>query len=702
MRKIYLLAVLFSASLFYSCTDSGITPDSATGNDMATIVNMPTDAVKGELFVKFKPEVEDILDEAGVLSRSGNMSRSNIPSVDEVLDIAGAYKFERIFPVDKKNESRTRDNGLHLWYWVRFDKDADLMKVAQDMAKLTEVATVQFNREIKRSYNPNIRAKAVSETTIRVANSLKNGEPAFNDPRLADQWHYINDGTILNKKEDIDENPNIPEFDEGTYAGNDVNCDEAWTMCKGDPSIIVAVLDEGVMYTHEDLEWNMWTNESETIGSSTDADGNGYKGDRHGYNFVADTGLITWGDPNDTGHGTHVAGTIAAVNGNDKGVCGIAGGDGTENSGVKIMSCQIFAGNAGVTLLAEAKAVKYAADNGAVILQCSWGYNSAAVNPTEGTPGPATDEEWVSSALLEKEVMDYFINNAGDPNGVIEGGIIVFAAGNEYSPLAGYPGAYKDFISVASVGPDGLPAPYSNYGTPSGSKNMISAPGGDGEGTKRERALVLSTMPMSAVDMGGSATESGYGYMEGTSMACPHVSGVAALGLSYAAKLKKHFRAEDYRRLLLESVQDMDSRFQDKVKSYWKGWSFFGDAAPHYQLDLNNYRGKVGGLIDAGKVLKNVENGEYGSQPMKIPNVYVKVGAEQKIDLTRIFSGVTQVTCEVSDQSVAEVSIDATSIIVKGLSTGVTKAIVNVTTVDGTLSQTFVITVRNTSGDGWM
>lgn len=77
------------------------------------------------------------------------------------------------------------------------------------------------------------------------------------------------------------------------------------------------------------------------------------------------------------------------MNNNGEGVCGIAGGDGSKNSGVKIMSCQVFAGEAGVTLDAEARAIKYAADNGAVILQCSWGYNSSLANLIEGyTPGP--------------------------------------------------------------------------------------------------------------------------------------------------------------------------------------------------------------------------------------------------------------------------------------------------------------------------
>lgn len=115
----------------------------------------------------------------------------------------------------------------------------------------------------------------------------------------------------------------------------------------------------------------------------------------------------------DTGHGTHVAGSIAAVNGNGKGVCGIAGGDGTANSGVKIMSCQVFAGQGGVTLSAEAQAIKYAADNGAVILQCSWGYNSADANAIDGLyrarqprqNGPSSirwkKKPWITSSTMQ-------------------------------------------------------------------------------------------------------------------------------------------------------------------------------------------------------------------------------------------------------------------------------------------------------------
>ena len=103
----------------------------------------------------------------------------------------------------------------------------------------------------------------------------------------------------------------------GAIAGADVIAAKL-ELCKGDPSIIVAVLDEGVMWNHPDLIGNMWTNEAEEVGSTEDKDGNGYKGDRYGYNFVKNTGIISWTSAEDTGHGTHVAGTIAAVNNNNE------------------------------------------------------------------------------------------------------------------------------------------------------------------------------------------------------------------------------------------------------------------------------------------------------------------------------------------------------------------------------------------------
>ena len=127
-------------------------------------------------------------------------------------------------------------------------------------------------------------------------------------------------------------------------AGCDINLEPAWELCTGDPSIIVAVMDQGVMYGHEDLAANMWVNEAEKNGQrgvDDDGNGNGYVDDIYGYNFAKGEGQISYWDAGNEGHGTHVAGIIAAVNNNGIGVCGIAGGSGN-NDGVKIMCVQMI------------------------------------------------------------------------------------------------------------------------------------------------------------------------------------------------------------------------------------------------------------------------------------------------------------------------------------------------------------------------
>ena len=694
-KKFFYIAMV--ALALTGCSDSLSTIGSSDGNSEITI---PADAEAGELLIKFSPEMSDILDQAQLSkTRAGMATRSGIPSTDEVLDILGSYSFERVFPVDANTEAKTREAGLHLWYTVKFNKGTDLKAAAERLKQLGEISKVQTNGRIKRAYNTDSKRIYLSDKALQQKSTRSAAEGEPNDPGFASQWHYRNLGEGHYGFENLNNNH------VGAKAGCDVNALEAWKTCTGDPSIIVAILDEGVMYTHPDLAANMWCNPGESVqGAQTDGDGNGYEGDLHGYNFVTESGDITWTDANDSGHGTHVAGTIAAVNNNGKGVSGIAGGDGTPNSGVKIMSCQVFSGQNSVTLAGEARAIKYAADNGAVILQCSWGYNSSESSIINGyTPGPATEKEWAETYPLEKEALDYFINNAGSPNGVIDGGIPVFAAGNEYAGNPAFPGAYSKCVCVSSVAADFTPACYTDFG----SLVTLSAPGGDleyyskigeqedeywAETTTEQKGAVLSTL----IQNGKPA----YGYMEGTSMACPHVSGVAALGLAYAVKQNRHYRAADFVALMKKSVKKLDGYYENgATKTYYMNHTTVG-ASPEI-VQLSKYIGKMGaGLIDAAQLLNNIKNKELSSD-MKLPNVYVGIEKTYTLNLAPYFAGQTEgFSCSVANGSVASASVDGKTLTVTGLAAGSTS--LTVTAADGT-SQKVVVTVRKSAGNnGWM
>lgn len=291
----------------------------------------------------------------------------------------------------------------------------------------------------------------------------------FNDPGLNTQWGFIN----------------------GNTQGADVNCLPVWReYTTGNPDVIVSVVDEGVDLEHEDLAWNCIPGGSN--GSRNFADGS--------YNV----------EP--MSHGTHVAGTIAAVNNNGKGVSGIAGGNFAANKpGVKIMSCQFFGTKRNGS---SADAIRWGANHGAVISQNSWGY---VVDINEDGHISADELERAKSLRIDaatKAAVDYFIKYAGcDASGnqkadsPMKGGIVIFAAGNDNIPY-GAPGNYERILAVGAMDRTAHRSSFSNYGD----WVDICAPG----------SSIYSTQPGNK-----------YGNASGTSMACPHVSGVAALVVSY-------------------------------------------------------------------------------------------------------------------------------------------------------------------------
>ena len=527
------------------------------------------------------------------------------PEIINSLSDKGLSDISRIFRSTPGKEELQRQFGLDRWYIAEIPEGSDVTDAARTLASMSQVSLVQHNTFVQKASDCVVYAYDGLEPDTKA----KATKLPFNDPSLPDQWHYWNQG-----------NASIAT---SAKKGADINVVDVWTeLTAGDPSIIVAVIDEGVKYTHPDLKDNMWVNPGEIPGNGIDDDGNNYVDDIHGYNFV-DNGVISWDDPDDSGHGTHCAGTIAAVNNNGIGVAGVAGGSGN-GDGCRIMSCQIFSGNRGGGVYETVRAIQYAAEMGASIISCSFGYSSAF----------ASDNAYIKRiGSAEIDAIHYF--EACKNNDVLNGNIAIFASGNDAHDYAHYPGAYNDIISVTAFGPDYLPTSYTNYGPGCN----IAAPGGEAllPPWKSYKALVLSTVTSEARQMGESSAAKGfdYGYMQGTSMACPHVSGVVALALSYAKKLGKTFDRDVFKDMIITSANDLDQHLKG-VKTYANGTTL--DLAPFYH--------KLGtGSLDAWLLMMQIEG---------IPCLIAETGRNQWMDLTKDFgsasTSLTYIGVEVSDK----------------------------------------------------
>ena len=655
LRKIITLLYLIVFISACSVKDVIIPEEQSTTSDFAIILNNSKNAIKGELVIKFDENMTDNLDK--VVTKSNNISRINNLQFDAIVEHVANFKMNRVFPIDYSKEDITRKSKLHLWYKLTFSEDTDIEELAKSLAQVQGINRIQYIKPI--AVNIDDRQFVTTRSSFVTKARVKNSHTPFNDPDFDLQWHLKNNGNLMEDK---------------FIAGADVNAVKAWERCTGDSSIIVAVLDHGVYYNHPDLHANMWVNKGEEIGAGRDSDNNGYKDDKHGYNFRDDKGVL--GNCG-KGHGTHVAGLVSAVNNNGVGIASVAGGSG-KGDGVRIMSCQLFEENyAPASVVEEAKAMKYAADNGAVIMQCSWGSATTAYE---------SDEKWMSILSIEKEGLDYFIHNAGSPSGVIDGGIVIFASGNDGKPEICYPARYKDYIAVAAITADYTPSIFTNFAE----DVDVASPGGDII-YHSHNALggIYSTLPLDHEPLG-------YGGQDGTSMATPIVSSVAALGLSYAAQLKKHFKAEEFKQMIMSSTRNIESYYTG-TKDYYIISSQNGNRFER-QKDISGYKGKMGsGIIDAVLMLDAVER---SGRPMKIPNVTMKDDTSKMLDLAYYFvnGSSKSFSVNIADTAIADATLNGTILTIKAKKIGTTSIKIKAEGVDQNISLIVVDAVNN----GWL
>lgn len=479
------LPFLIVAGLLFSlvsCGDEKIASESSVEKNYPVVMgNSLNIAVKGMMRIKFKRESETYR----LLETQRNTPAIDLAAMDEVTRGLQNVKVRPLFNCGKKYQRAYEKHGLDLWYEVTFDESEDLGMTLAGYARNSDIEIIQPVYEMT-MYDDG----PIIPVSLDQMRQSKAAMP-FNDPALSKQWHY-DAGDLWTE----------PDANIGLF--------NAWKVTAGSPEVIVAILDQGVDITHEDLVDNLWTNPGEIPDNGIDDDGNGVIDDIHGYNFAKKTSTIDKGD-----HGTHVAGTVSAVNNNGIGVCGVAGGTGKKD-GVKIMSCQIT--NVTGNFSGQPDAFRYATEMGAVICQCSWGF-----------PKPGQQDAAINAAI------DFFVEFAGCDlekvgdgeervqTGPMKGGVAIFAYGNSPEGQYGdfYPAAYRNCIGVAATDYCNKKAIYSNYG-----KGVsLSAPGGDvTQGSKKGQYGILSTIP----EKNGEK----YGHKEGTSMACPHVSGIAALVVS--------------------------------------------------------------------------------------------------------------------------------------------------------------------------
>lgn len=501
-------------------------------------------------------------------------------SSDESVTDISKYDSNEVIVVYKKDSNATEKKTLSIASLTKQqEQDASVDTLTDnsvilrlDSKDALEDAVEALSTDSRVDYvQPNYvyYATAESNDTLSVINSLQN------NPGFSKQWGLYNDGTLSYEEEDYrnQNNGNDWTWPFSSYsiksqatstsntisvqakAGVDIQYPEAMAACKstGNRKTIVALVDTGIMYDHEDLKDHMWVNEGEIPGNGIDDDGNGYIDDVYGWNFYGSGSFSWWGsdydnskarpgssntssDGNNTcynansatedSHGTHGAGTIAALN-NDTGIVGIA-----SDANVQIMTVKALGGTMGYgTTESVVKGIQYAIDNGATIINLSLG---------------GDDDDTTLRNIIANNPNVLFTIAAGNGDSNYNG------VDNDSTPT--YPACYDydNVLSVANIQCDGTLHYSSNYGAKT---VQLAAPGSNIYSTSTENDGDTSSSF-------NSTAKSGYETMTGTSMAAPMVAGVAAMLYSKY----ENYSILDIKNAILNSVSKMDT-LEGKVSS---------------------------------------------------------------------------------------------------------------------------------------
>ena len=436
---------------------------------------------------------------------------SQTPKGDYLVKMANETKSVTINTLTARLPKGTKVQDLNVAGWVHVKlsdaavaaKNGSLVSEAKEtILRQPGVLAIQPNYRIKlledfRIKDPAQRAKLLKDTALRAqaAGDVPPDNPAIprngsggsgNDPEFSNQWGM-----------------------------NQIGVKEGWKMTKGTPDVVVAVIDTGVDYTHEDLVDNLWRNPGE-MGTDAngkdkstngiDDDGNGYKDDVIGWDFASkdnkpfDLPVSIWdmltsgGNP---GHGTHCAGNVAARSDNGKGIAGVA-------PNIKIMSLRFITEKGQGTTADAISAIKYATAMGAKVTSNSWGSEGEEAGDPENQALRDVIQDAQNNGVL-------FIAAAG--NGHNGNGY-----NNDTDSKPGYPASYDHdiIISVAALDEAGALGSFSNWGARTVD---LGAPG-----VKVFSTMVSNKYSDKVIDFAGMTV-----YWDGTSMATPHVAGAAAL-----------------------------------------------------------------------------------------------------------------------------------------------------------------------------